>query len=134
MIHRRLTTSSLLPGASTLSSGCAPIQTSRLVMPIIVWSDTTTPIELIHTFRVQRETTQTRQRTVPAAATFTAAGGVDPYPATTSIGKLAKARMRLLSLRTGTPGLIVTTLAARADSTAFPSKRANPMPAQAWTP
>lgn len=50
MIHRRLTTSSLLRVASTLSSGCgAPIQTTKLVMAIIVWRDATTPIDLLRT-------------------------------------------------------------------------------------
>jgi hypothetical protein len=39
-------------------------------MPIIVWGDAPTPIELLRTFQGQV------QRTVPKAATFTAAGAV----------------------------------------------------------
>ena len=45
-------------------------------MPIIVWRDATTPIELLRTVSRSARTGQTAQRTVPEAATFTAAGAV----------------------------------------------------------
>jgi hypothetical protein len=133
VIHRRLTTSSLLPAGSARSSGCgASIQTSRLMMPITVSRYARRRWNGMVQFRGS-EIDATPDE--PDDATFTAARAVGAtYATTTSIGKLAKERMRLLSFRTGTPGLIVTTLAARADSTAFPSRRANPIPAQAWTP